>query len=937
MRRSTSPPRDDSKDHKIFSRSKWRGKIFSSSEKKDEKQWEDQQSQDNDIAQFLGNSSRKDDERLLDTPLDPRNLGSGSPERRSDGRPFTPPAPRNLYHRAKPRQNKGLHVKFTTTAPEIIGEGGDNADSPPIVVSAKAPTLPQVTLSFESPPDFDSKPVPEPPMKTSADEKPAQATARPYLSSRSQSQRLRRRSVQDIGDVHPSALKSGRSEDDEVSPPISPISPLSDGDDAVPYFNRPTRQYTLDAGTISPPEVDSIGNSLTPSASPEPSSITVESQDSPQRSRGTGNTGPANQTHGNLYPVTTSPRSGEPHLENRVQSRSIRKAAKELGADAIDDFDSRVSRFEELFRLGATVHQDVTQIPFRRWLRAALWWFLKGRGALEVEVRSQMRGASGSEHAGVPPGLKQAYVDLSKAWWIVKSITPKHPEIKRYGNTSVKSMVAILRNFGNKELADLAQRHVDLVANLKALAMSMKRNERLPPVDLEIQRLDVKVLLDEVQLPSDVQEVLSRSTVHAHSKTQSLSLPLGDSSKYFAFTRLFGTGSILSKDQSWDPILLPCVLSLVRMKDSLELVGSICSQDGEVDIVIQAEETHDIALTWKDVNWSTSGNFVSVMISRDIDLVLQLLASDFKALWTICDYTRKVQKDFAGRRGEDLMFETPLQTFQCVNSTQQASSFPLDPITSCSVRLFNVTKTFSDGKGLVQSGLRLMARTPPEIKTLSSISQSYGDDAPTLFGFSPRQERPRLSIRAPGSSTLILTFLDWEQLDSFYSLFTQRQPMEYEQRSPPLLLQEAEIFTYDEDSNRRRQHVQDIRWSQLRVIWLKSSGSAVTSPADRWHNLRLISQCDIGIITDHFALGEDAKCDVWLNIANHISPGRTKNQSQCARLQQDHVDATSSTRHVRRTYGLRPRKGRHRTLARYDMDSGSIDCVQVLSFPDARW
>ena len=290
--------------------------------------------------------------------------------------------------------------------------------------------------------------------------------------------------------------------------------------------------------------------------------------------------------------------------------------------------------------------------------------------------------------ANISPGLKQAYVDLAKSWWIIKEVTPSHPELRRYGNASVRSMVPILENLRKHDLAKLAQYHVDVFANIRALAISMKRNERLPPELFEIQRLDTRVLLDNQPLPTEVLDAIAAQSSSSQFDHTEVIVPLGDSETSFAFGRMFGTGSLVSRRELWDTITLPSMISLSRTKKNLDLTVTISSQDGSLYINIQADSDRPDALNWSHVNWSSSGNFLSITIARDIDLSIVFSEYDYRALWSICDYTRKVQKDFRGRRGEEVKFEVNLYEFQCLKSKQHANSCPSAPVRNCKRRLF---------------------------------------------------------------------------------------------------------------------------------------------------------------------------------------------------------------------------------------------------------
>ena len=492
-------------------------------------------------------------------------------------------------------------------------------------------------------------------------------------------------------------------------------------------------------------------------------------------------------------------------------------------------------------------------------MRVATWWYLKGRGGLEIDVRNRPHSADNdhiASQAQTSLELKQAYVDLAKAWWIITEITPNHPEILRYGSASLTSMVAIIQKFGHRDLAESVQSHVNLVANLRALATSMKRNERLPPETLTIQGLDVIVLLSDPDFSEDILAAFSSHSVNSQVNLLDFALPLGDPKGHFTFCRMFGTGSVSSGIHSRPGVPFSCAVSLFRSRDSLDLLAVISTQEDSMCLTISTEKSRENQLTWKEVNWSTTKSSMGISITHDVALSIQLSDQDFKSLWHIYDYTRKVQKDFHGRTGERLVFEVKTYDFQCLRSTRHASSFPPNAIRDCRLKLFARLKTFSDGTGRIHAGYRLMVRTPPSIKSLSSISQDYGDDIPTLFGFSRREDRPRLAVSMPGSSAFVITFQTWEDLDFFYNTFTQRQPSSNEIRSASLPLNSLHIWTEDDASNKKTFHLPTVKWQQLKVINIGASDNHNTSTTDHSQGLRVITQCDVGIMTDCLNLGK---------------------------------------------------------------------------------
>ena len=869
----TPPPEDGGKDAKNADKHKWRGKIFAS-ERLFGRSVEDQESNEEDVAHFLGNSPPRQEGKLQRATSPPRiDIQSASRWPARDA--ITPPlAPENIYHRGKPKQNKGLQVGFVDTPPEIIGEGGDEADTPSILVSRKR---------------FDEADLP---LYRQLSPQKRFSTSRGMLSEGNvfdtdAHYRQRRSLISDASvllegakdhipasnlDVNPAALgNQGHNQADQSSSITTALLDFQDSrlDDGLALTDP--RQPSPSPKTASPLNPAVQGNSPTLHTSPESSAHTPDAT-SLTTSYKQGNVdhrlsphsyeGNSPQSLGHEQPFNAASADGKP--------LSLRNVAKSLGLNALDEFEIRVKRFSDIFRIGVAVHEDPMEIPFRRWIYVAKWWFLKGRGELENAVRLRPRSVNDdhSKSQTEPSSeLKQAYIDLAKAWWIVKEITPFHPEIRRYGNASLNLMVAIVQNFGRQDLATCLQGHMDIVASLRALAMSMKRNDRMPPDTLTVEKLDMVILLNNPGLPEDALMALSPAFNGSTSGLLDLSLPLGDTGKHFTFSRTFGTGTIKWRSKAWDMLSVPCAISLLRAKDSLDLTAMVSSQDNCIEIAIMPEKSHDKQLTWREVNWSTTGSCIGFTINHDITLSLQLSESDFKTIWNICDYMRKVQKDFQGRKGERVSFEAKLYDFQCLRSARHASSFPPDPVRNCEARLFTKSKAFSDGTNRILNGHRLMIRTPPDIKSLSSISQDYGDDMPTLFGFSRRGDRPRLVVKLPGSSTFILAFESWEDLDLFYNVFTLRQPSDGELRSASLPLDSLQIYTKDPALHNKSVHVPHIRWQHVKVISPKSFDSLHISNEVHSQDLRVIAQCDAGILTDCLTLGK-----FWImNVTNDVS------------------------------------------------------------------
>ena len=862
MPESASPPDiGHSKEHKFSSKSKWRGKLFAA-EGIFGKGVGDHENDEEDVAHFLQPGTPKPGGTSTGTVKAPRIDTAKAPRWSSTSEGLETAPSEDKYHAAKPKQNKGLQVKFVSSVPEIIGEGGDESEIPVVHVSKERLSATAASSSRRIPFQRASTG----PSEAVRDRLPANAYLSPENEVPNDASRPFEEDVRsqipprDAGDFFPN-----HNDMDEEFPRNSPVSRSHNEDET--NVIEDTSDLTRSSSLLKPStpfNIDASSNSLTPHAAPDPIPKLL-TPSSPERGYfdvrhdGQSSTRKVPQ----LSPSLIQQEDAAAAAYAKQKPMSLRDVAKQVGSDALDDFDVRVRRFNEIFRLGVAVHQDTMEVPITRWIRTALWWFLKGRGELESAVRSRPRrvgSQDSSESLDLPADLKQAYMDLAKAWWIVKEITPNHPELRRFGDASMQSIIPIIQKFGDQTLAQLLETHVNLVANMRALAMSMKRNGRLPPSTIEIQRLDARVLLESPDLPSTVADTLLPLDNKSKHNSATASMPLGDTDYYFTFSRTFGAGSLTSRNHSFKAIHIPCIMSVLRAKDSLHLSALISSQDGRVEIAIKPERREGSGLTWRDVRWRTSALYIG--ISPEIELCIQMSEPDFKAVWNICDYTRKVQKDSHGREGEALVFECRLYDFQCLQSTRHPSSFPTNPVKGCRARLFGKTQTLSEDSGerRIHAGHRLMVMTTPQAKPLNSVSQVYGDGMPTIFGFGRRDGEPRLALRVPNLSQLLLRFENWEDLDLFYNVFTQRQISSDESRSGSLALQNfgiAPVSTEDQPASESAIRLPIHRWQQVKVI---SRGTANHDQSaaleERSRSLRIIAQCDQGILTDRLNLGE---------------------------------------------------------------------------------
>ena len=879
MPEDRSPPREAGSGIKPPGKHKWRGKLFSA-EGIFSKNVDDLESTEDDVTNFLHAAGPTARVRPQPAHLTPRIDTTAVPRTPATNPVLRSPSIVDVYRPPKPKQNKGSRVAFSAVDPEIIGEGGDEAELPPSEVSvykhlpARTGPSPRNELSQGSTNQGTrTGRGPSPVPVDDASFRP-QPLRRQPTGANEPFDEINSRNHNDISDTN--SLSTSPSPPPKLKPLPQPpqqgyqravdpeagshdfqddVSPLteqdSDSDGGIRAHKQfPRKNATSNYLGVSMPETLD-GNSITPSPSPKPTKEDREAQSSSygfptvDAPKGTM-TKPSdiefdadNRTPRVSPPVTTT------------KAVSLRQVAKGIGDDSLNDFDARVQRYFNLFRLGVSAHTDLMMVPLVQWMRSASWWFLRGRQGLESNVRAKPEFAQRND---LSSALKQAFVDLAKAWWIVKDITPNHPEITKYGKASVHSVCAMIKSYGDQITAKQAEVHVQIIANMRALSISMKRNGKLPPYELEIQRLDLHVLLEIPQIPSLVVKFLvNNATGNHHQNTIQdpfFPIPIGDTERHFNFGRMFVDISILSDTKEQD-LRVPCILSMLRDRSEWGLLVVIASPDGQVNLIISDHLAG--ALSWHSVQWQIKTYQVVLTITNDphqqIKLCVDFADKDFKSLWGICDYTQSIRKSFSARRDEDLIFERTLLDFQCDDSQH----FPKEVIADCRLRLFERR----DGQpidGKLHNGYRLVVVTPSNMKTVSIVNYDLGREHPILFGTQRSNGLSRLLIRMfPSANRISVVFTVAKDLEIFRHMLSGTLSTSDDVCLSPLELQSLSISPNHatEPLNSAESHsVFKHRWKQLRIVGKKLPSSSKEVPIARSEDIRILADSDVGTLTD---------------------------------------------------------------------------------------
>ncbi len=887
MSERVSSPEESRGENKLFGKHKWRGKLLSA-ESRFGIAAENRESADDDIAKFLHTAGTSPEAGPQSVPLAPRLDLAAASRRPSASSVDQDGTIVDVYRRPKPRQNKGLSVRFESTPPVVFGVGGDEAELP----------SKDVFRSFEDSVRSERSPSREPSHLTDQrsraygwstdvhDEpsfRPLSLQRRPtgmndeIIEEESHYAGHDQEAFQSAFSRIPKMSLRPRNEEQDLDldsrkggvRPFTYTSSSARDDQMYTWQTAERRNHGATRQLVPPLPEPLAANSLILSESPKSPHVPREAS-LPSYYLSTAN-----------KDVAKLPDSGHqgPRQEFQDESHTLKDkplslptVSNRLGDESLNDFDSRVQRFNDFFRLNASAHVDITAVSFEQWVRISAWWFLRGRGGLESAVRgnpSAIALANAANDGEFSSMLKQAYVNLAKAWWVLKDIIPNLPEIRRLGNASMSSKVAVVRSFGDQPLAELVEVHLNILANLRAVATSMKRNGRLPSDDLQMQRLDSRIFLETSTFSPDIAALMvnningSPSEGKEHVADPYVSTIVGDTERHFSFRNMFVDVVLESRDDAKSRKPIACVVSVLRERTDWAVKATVANQDGQINLVIGEHG----GLRWHDVQWGIPSHTMQVRLAEGICLQIKFSEKDFKIIWGICDYMQQVRKEYSARRGEEVIYERELSVFQCFDPQQ----FPAEPIKDCRVRLLERKVNAIEGsrRHRAHDGYRLIVITPPGMKTISKVNYQLGKDSPILFGTHRSKAGNTLLVKVPSSLRISLTFHEASDVELFRSILAGTLITEEDHCSASLQLQTFAIGSMSADQDMAYMNasrcVSDLGWHGLRVVnrGPPSYGHDSQSTVHSEH-LRILADCDSGTFTDRINAGPG---DLQLNLS----------------------------------------------------------------------
>ncbi|KAI1441176.1 hypothetical protein F5Y02DRAFT_312316 [Annulohypoxylon stygium] len=512
-------------------------------------------------------------------------------------------------------------------------------------------------------------------------------------------------------------------------------------------------------------------------------------------------------------PVTQTPNSQRfppsPEKANRSLHDTVVSAS--TGDEALELFVARTKHLYELFRLHAEQFRPLGTARPEDMCRAALWWFLKGRTSLETIIRSRPQNP---DETRLLIARYQAYTDLAKGYWLMEHALPEIAEGK-YSPV-------------DGEMGDVRQA---LINNLRKLSGSMKRNGFLPPEEPFLpQTMDKFIFLEYPSVSQDIIALLNgiwgSAMVAAKQPTRSMdaleALPLGDTTKHFNYGRVIADVFFMEQGVESRQTRFPCMLSIVRAQNDSNLNFIIASQNGSVSLRIQADK--NAGPTWQDVRWRSEACRLELKLPRGFMLAIECSQQDFKMLWSMYDFSSKMQSYLYPRRDETVKHTTSLRAFHYFDSNPQGRTFPKEPVGQCEIALFEklLKESSPTGPRTFHRGFRVAIVTGPRTRTLSGVTHSFLPQLPVQFALLRGDQRvPVLQLDFHDGNykgRMVMTFNDDKEREMLLKMITGTYIHKDEEIVAEVPLEGMNMSEATGDTKGGISAIQRLPWQRARVI-----------------------------------------------------------------------------------------------------------------------
>ncbi|ETS87225.1 hypothetical protein PFICI_01053 [Pestalotiopsis fici W106-1] len=724
-------------------------------------------------------------------------------------------------HQYEQRQAEGMAFAQARSASTDSHQGWDEGESSPEPVRTTQPrpprdlpTIPIMPEAPQLPPAFTGSSERE----SSPSPFRAQSTRKPQYQPMRHEDRPPMRALSTRTHIPPLMEDHTQPQQPPMAPPPrnptrrSPLPPVSPSKNPSPSSLEYPRKSPLPPISTDVETPPAFANEVPSARASEIDELRLGSKidsDSPSSTYSGSIYSTSDMSH-KATPITQNPR-------DRGWSASADKAPRKLSSQppenegAYDEFIARTKHLYELFRLHAEQFKSLGSSKPDDMCRAALWWFLKGRIALETAMRS--RGQEADETKSLM-NRYQAYTDLTKSYWLTEVALPEIADGK----------------FSTTE-GEIAEVRQVLATNLKKLAGSMKRNALLPPEEPFMpQMMDKSIWIEYPVLSQDIISLLNGNwgslLVASQQSAKQVplveTLPLGDSPTLFNYGRVKADVYLMEQGLESMHTHFSCMLSINRQQKDSTLMFTVASQNGTVTLCIQADK--NAGPSWDNVKWRTDKCSLELKMPRGFMVAIQCSQTDFRMLWNIFDFNAKVQSYLYPRKEEVVAFQSKLRGFHYFDSDPQGRTFPKEPVGQCEIGLYEklLKEGSPTGPRTFHRGFRLAIVTGPRTRTLSGVTHLYPPSMPIQYAYLRGEQRePMIQLSyndGKAKARMVLIFNDDKEREKFISLLKGSYVHSDEEVVTEVPIQGFSMTEGLQDTKASFPALQRLPWQHARII-----------------------------------------------------------------------------------------------------------------------
>ncbi|KAL3490611.1 hypothetical protein BJX62DRAFT_237896 [Aspergillus germanicus] len=531
-----------------------------------------------------------------------------------------------------------------------------------------------------------------------------------------------------------------------------------------------------------------------------------------------------------------------------LQTRSVSSFAQIQSWD--EQFKTILTeRLSILFDQYAHTARPAEEVPLQDWLRAAIWWAVEGKAALEAQQHvTKTEGDRHEDQKSIRIEVLEGLLNLAKAWWICHHIV---------AHDTFTIRMAACRMKGTPDSA--------LFDQYRAVLLYLRGYQRRMATVL-CTETDVFATVD-----VDRRLWIAYPTLGVYnggmldnSQRQAWEYPcmaFGDTGDLFCYSSVVVEATLIHPaDLTLPASTFEGIFSIMRGSESWQTIGVLASQVQMIHITIQSERAH--GLVWKDIEWDVSRHSMVVRLHHsEMFLRIKLSEDSFASIWRLAHDIVAAEADLVAGEDERLLFDDTVKSCHYVNHDTPVG-FPAKPVAHCRVRLLKKlsTVTYRTGKRKkVHGGLRIIVATPPQTKTQRRVTHDLPNTCPLAYSLLNGEDgSPGFLLHLDEACSLFIYLEDPEARTLLHSLLLDCVPLRGETDPKTFLISSYAIDMQGHGSETQATKHLDSGESQALIIEEDSEregrgthyGKTILS-----EHLRVIIQNEWGSITDRLNIG----------------------------------------------------------------------------------